>query len=364
MGASRSAIVLAVLLIGAPARAADALLFLGSPEHDEAEERAVVEAAIIYTRDLGVTIRVLPRAPPAAVSPESVAEVAAVARAGGARLVFWYAPRTRGVTAAGVVLYTVGRDGVHETHALVVPGPATPELHRALGLKLRAVLTGAARAEPSVPMPRPSVAPGAGPLRPGTPSAAAAPTSAPASPTTGPPGTPPAKSRRLRMRLATSYWLTVPASGTLLRQGLAVEAAAQPHPLVEAHLGLDLTTRPAVTGASGVATLLDLPIRAGARLLLRRGRWALGLGPVVSLHVLSATGLATDGTAGSSTQATAGLGAVAVARLEVWSHMSLDVRLLLERTLPHTRFLLNGAPAIDDGTLLVGVGVGVSFVAP
>ena len=361
MGGPRTAVVVALLLAGAQANAADSLLFLGSPAQSEAADREVVEAATIYTRDLGVTIRVLTRAAPVVVSPQGVADVAALARAAGARLAFWFAPRAHAMGVSGAILYTVGRDGVQDTHALPVPGPDGPELHRAIGLKLRAVLTGAPIAGPTVPMPRPAPTTGAA-SRPDRAPAPTASAPAPGAATTAA-QVPPGRDREVRVRLGTGYWLTVPASGTHLRQGVAIEASVQPHPLVEAHLGLDVTTKVEATATTGVATLLDLPVRAGARLVLHRARLTLGLGPLVSLPVLSAHGLATDGTSGRSTKVAAGLGASAVVRYELWRRVSVGVRLLFERTLPHTRFLIDQTPAIDDGTWLVGLGVGVSFVA-
>jgi hypothetical protein len=356
MGAARWAILVGLVALAAPPAAAETLLFLRAPAQTEAEVSAVLEQVAIYTRDLGVAISVRSEAPPATVTGGAIAATAALARAAGARLVFWYAPR---IGEAGTVLYTVGGDGVRDTHALIVAGAA--DLPRVLALKLRAVVTGAVHAEPSVPLPPPASPPAAS-VTASTPAAAAAATAPVAALAAA--AAPAAAPARRGVRVATGYWLTVPAGGALTRQGLAVEVAAQPRPALEVHLGLDFTTKPAVTGAGGVATLFDLPVRLGARLLLRRGGWTFGLGPLASLHVLSATGLALDGVAGGATRATAGLGAAVLARRDVSERTTVEVRVLFERTVPHTRFLLHGTPAIDDGTWLLGLGAAVGFVAP
>ncbi|HEY3357805.1 MAG TPA: hypothetical protein VGQ83_31425 [Polyangia bacterium] len=347
--AVRAALLLTLTVAAVPAAADGTVLFLSAGERSRLDEGALLDAVAIYTRDLGLVVRVELGAP-AALTPAAVALVLARARAAGARLVFWCTAH-RGPGGGTIVLYTVAGDGgrAPEVHEAPVPGPA-PDVDRALALKLRAILTGAVALDPmvarrAIPLPAPASA---------------------AAPATGAGGAapPPRAGPRRRAQVAAGYWLTAPRHAELIRQGLSVEAATTLGAHLEAHVGLEVTTRPSISEATGIATLLDLPIRLGARGLLRRGRWGVGGGPVVTVHVLAASGLAPDGARGDSTQVSIGLGAAALARRRISSHLSVDLRLLIERTVPRTRFLLGGLPAIDEGALLLGAGLALGFAAP
>ncbi|MCC6994408.1 MAG: hypothetical protein IT370_07250 [Deltaproteobacteria bacterium] len=376
MRGGRAAVALALaLLIGsasARAEAAQAILFLGGtrPALDDAR---LLDAVAVYTRDLRLEVHRRPGAAPAEVTAQSLGAVVALVRGEQARLAFWYVVRPAGDT----VLYAVGLDGERPlVSALPVAGGPGPELDRALALKLRAILTGAAQDEPRIATPepvavevkpqvspRPELKPSPSPTPSPSPSPSPTPSPSPVSRGAVPSPSPLAPAGGAWLG-AAGYWLTVPSSGDFVRHGVALEAARRLRGAFEVHAGLEVSTGAELVGATGIGTLSDFPLRVGARVLFRRGRVTVGLGPVAALHVLSASGLAREGGSGEALRFGGGLGGELLARVGLRGHMSADLRVLVERTLPHTRFLIEGAPVLDQGAVLFGVGVGLSFGVP
>jgi hypothetical protein len=150
----------------------------------------------------------------------------------------------------------------------------------------------------------------------------------------------------------------------LARQGIAVDVGRPLGRTLELHLGSEMTTMPRKETPAGVATLLDIPIRAGARGLLRVGSVTIGLGPMLSAHVLSVSGLGFDGTRGGTLTAAAGLGADAVGRAPLTQQLALDVRILAEVVVPSTTFELHGRSSVEAAGLLFGLGVGLVVAVP
>ncbi len=365
-----SALTLALLSASARAEAAQAIVFLGGarPALDDAR---LLDAVAVYTRDLRLEVHRRPGAAPGEVTAQTLGAVVALVRGEQARLAFWYVVRPAGDT----VLYAVGLDGERPlVSALPVAGGPGPELDRALALKLRAILTGAADSEPRIATPEPvvevgpAVKPEISPRPEVTPEPSPSPSPSPSTsavPSPSPSPAAAASSSAGRSWLgAAGYWLTVPASGDFVRHGVALEAARRLRGAFEVHAGLEVSTGAELVGDTGIGTLSDLPVRVGARVLFRRGRVTVGLGPVASLHVLSASGLAREGGEGEALRFGGGLGGELLARVGLRGHMSADLRLLVERTLPHTRFLIQGAPVLDQGAVLFGVGLGLSFGVP
>jgi len=341
--------VLLVAMVGrvqaAPTRTA---VFLSAGATAAVDESAVLDAVAIYTRDLAVMVRVRP-GPPAALTPTALGGAVATAQADGADVVFWCA-----VTADGVTLYAVSlAGGAPQLHEAPVPAATSADGPRAIALKLRAIITGAATLDPTVrrpPIPIPREPPAAS--RPAAERSIRTEPVGASRPAPGP----------ARFRLGSGYWLTTPlTSADLLRQGLAVEGAVRAGATIELTGALEVMTRPSVTNVAGVTTVTDLPLRIGARWMIRRGRTAVGLGPIVSLHFLFASAVDAEGRIGEATDVAAGLGGGAVARLRLTEQVSVEVRALVERLLPRTRFLIGGTPALDDGGTLLGLGLGVSY---
>jgi hypothetical protein len=313
-------IALAILLMAAPAAgdAGGTVLFLTAPQ-PVADDAAIAEAVAIYTRDLGLVVRQVARAP-SENGPERVAEVAALVRAEGARLAFWVRP---GGPEGGQVLCAVSRSSpsLIEVKLAGVEGDRA----RALALEVRALVTG------GVDPPKP----------------------------TGPVVEP---RRDARLLLALGYRLTLPTDTALLRQGIVVEAALPLGRYLEPWLALELTTAPTRTvGNQGQASLLDVPIRTGLHALWRRGRATLGLGPTFALHLVMATALGTDGTSGSAFRVEAGLGGDLLGRVRITDRIAVELHFLVEELLPNNHFQLHGTPALDGGGLLFGLGATLVF---
>ena len=373
MGTGRAAVALALALLigGASARAdaAQAIVFLGGarPALDDAR---LLDAVAVYTRDLRLEVHRRPGAAPGEITAQSLGAVVALVRGERARLAFWYVVRPAGDT----VLYTVGLDGERPlVNALPVAGGPGPELDRALALKLRAILTGAADSEPRLATPDPVVEPAKPePAVTPSPSPSPSPSASPSPPPSPSPSPSPSASTPRAGAAGASkswlgaagYWLTVPTSGDFVRHGVALDVARRLRGAFEVHAGLEVSTGAELVGETGIGTLSDLPLRIGARVLFRRSRVAVALGPVASLHVLSASGLAREGGRGEALRFGAGVGGELLGRVGLRGQMAAELRVLVERTLPHTRFLIEGAPLLDQGAVLFGVGVGLSFAVP
>jgi hypothetical protein len=358
----RLGLVLLSLAVAAQARAGARTLILLHGTQPAAEDAALAQAVTIYSRDLDYEVQrsgdVVPE-----ITPEGLGRVVAFVRQSGARMAFWAESRAATPPRKNeAVLYAVGNvNGRIAINALRVRGVVGPELDRALALKVRAVLTGAADVEPNEPLPPPKLPP---------PPPVAAPAANPPprivyvnvpvpTPTTPPPPAP-----RPRFRLAADYRLTLPQNPALLRHGVYVDASLPLGRFVELFLGVDVATAPAQQIAAGLASLFDLPLRLGLRARLERGRWRFLLGAVASLHVLSATAVGFDGTRGDATRLSAGLGGELDVQARLTEHMSADLRFLAEGLVPDERFQLHGALAIDAGGALFGLGAGLSFSAP
>jgi hypothetical protein len=347
---SRLALVLLSLAVAAQARAGARTLVLLHGTQPAAEDAALAQAVTIYSRDLDYEVQrsgdVVPE-----ITPEGLGRVVVFVRRSGARMAFWAeSPRKN-----EAVLYAVGNvNGRIAINALHVRGLAGAELNRALALKVRAVLTGAADVEPNEPLPSPKLPP-------------------PAPPVVAPPRivyvTVPAPlpvrtPDRVRFRLAANYRLTLPTNTALMRHGVYVDASLPLGRFVELALGVDVASAPARQIAVGLASLFDVPLRLAVRARLERGRWRFLAGAVASLHVLVATAVGFDGTRGDATRVAAGLGGELDVQARLTGHMSADLRVLAEGLVPDEKFQLHGALAIDAGGALFGIGAGLSFSAP
>jgi hypothetical protein len=159
--------------------------------------------------------------------------------------------------------------------------------------------------------------------------------------------------------------LVLPSSDTALaRQGLAAEIGRPFGHAFELHIGAEMTNEPQKRIAAGAASLLDVPLRLGARALVRVGRVTVGLGPLLSVHLLSVSALGFDGTRGDALTVAAGLGGGLVGRLALTDELGLDLRLIAEAIVPPTTFVLHGSPSVNARGVLLGFRAGLVVAVP
>jgi hypothetical protein len=127
-----------------------AVLWFRSADAASIDARALLDAVAVYTRDLGLAVRAAADPLPVPGDAAAARSAAATLRAQGARLGFWCEMRPGDDVA---VLTVVGGDGHLELHLVERTGAHEAELYRAIGLKLRSVLTGTAIPEPPRPPP-------------------------------------------------------------------------------------------------------------------------------------------------------------------------------------------------------------------
>lgn len=169
---------------------------------------------------------------------------------------------------------------------------------------------------------------------------------------------------RERLRLSGGYRLTVPVDPAQIRHALFIEGALPLGGWLELTLATEMATEPTGVDAGGAATLLDVPLRLGARAHLVRGRVRFGGGALVSLHVLDATEIVYGAGRVDDVRVSVGLGADAVLQIALTSHVGIDVRVLAEALVPRQRFTVAGATALDVGPALFGAATGLVFSAP
>lgn len=317
-----------------------------------------MQAISIYTRDLGLELETRPGAP-TEITPDSLGAVLVALQSSGARAIFWCAVRRDRPEPAAVLYAIAVEHGAPAVYALPAGRPDTPDVYRALALKLRAVLTGAAAVEPREPTPPPRLPPP--PLPPLPPTASPAPSTTPTPP--APVAVAPTAPRRPRLTLATRYVATLPLETVLIRHGIEVDAVLPFRSRFEAHLEVELTAPPTATVAAGSASLLDVPIRLGARGYLGGRRLRLGAGPLVGLHIIDVDGFGTDGTRGHDRRVSAGLGGDIVGRARLSDHVSIELVFRVEELVPNARFTLHGTPIFASGGVLFGVGAGLVLAA-
>jgi hypothetical protein len=350
MKARAVSIITTVLLWSAGARASSSTIIFLTASPPELDDDALAEAVTIYSRDIGLTLERRGEAP-LTVTADSLGSVVALVRRSGVRLAFWYVVRHQANENGDVILYAVSAGAERpEVDALRIHGLSGAALYRALGLKVRAILTGAAASEPHEPVPSPLPPP---------------PLAAPPKPT--PPSTVVVSARgpRLTGHLSTAYRLTMPLDPTLIRHGILFEAALVLYRRFEIFLGTDVSSQPTHTVSAGSATLLDVPLRIGGRVFVSAGRFVrLGVGPAFALHVLSVSGFGADGARGDETRQVAGIGGMVSARFRLSAHLLAEVGFVVEQVLPPARFLLHGVPVLTVEGPLFGLNIGFGYAVP
>lgn len=327
----------------APAPAGDhAILWFRSSDAATIDARALLDAVAVYTRDLGLAVRAAPDPAPVPADATAARDASAALRAQGARLGFWCEMRPGADVA---VLTVVGVDGHLELHLVERTGAHEAELYRAIGLKLRSVLTGTA-------VPEPATAP---------PPAAPAPVPAAPVPTVGARAQIPPPARRPFVSLG--YRFSSPVDDASPRHALAIDgglALARP---LEIYAGTELAPRREDAIDTDTLSIFDWPIFAGARVVRRGGRATFGGGVFAALHLLWASASGTDGMTERSFTAAGGAGAELLGRLHLSGAVAAELRVYAEVPFPTTHFSLRGHEAVDLGAR-AGAGVGLVFPAP
>jgi hypothetical protein len=323
----------------------ETVLWFRSADAPTIDGRALLDAVGVYTRDLGLTVRAAPDPVAVPADAPSARDAAAALRAQGARLGFWCEMRAGADVA---VLTVVAADGHLELHVVERTGAHEAELYRAIGLKLRSVLTGTAIPEPPPARATPPAAT--------TPVPAAAPV-----PTVSAQALPPATRRPF---VSLGYRFSSPVDSAKPRHALAIEGALGLGPVLEIAAGTELATRLEQPGNNGdTISLFDWPITAGARFVRRGSRFTVGGGAFAAVHLLWASATGSDGMSGSSFVVSGGAGAELLARLRLAGGLAAEARLFAEVPVPTTSYSLRGTEVLNFGTR-AGVGVGVAFPAP
>jgi hypothetical protein len=323
------------------------ILWFRSADAPTIDARALLDAVAVYTRDLGLTVRAAAEPAPVPADARSARDAATALRAQAARLGFWCEMRPGADVA---VLTVVGADAHLELHLVERTGAHEAELYRAIGLKLRSVLTGTAVPEPP-PAPRAPPPAVPAPEPPATP------------PTIGARAEPATPSPARRPFLSLGYRFSSPVDDASPRHALAIDGALPLGRFVEIDAGTELAPRRADTVDTDTISIFDWPIIAGARVVRRSGRATLGGGLFAALHLLWASANGGDGMTQSAFTAAGGAGAELLGRLHLTGALAAELRVYAEVPVPTTHFSLRGHQAVDMGAR-AGAGLSLAFPAP
>jgi hypothetical protein len=363
-----------------PAPDAQTFVFLGHSQKTTIDERLLMDAVAIYTRDLGIALVQSPDRQPVQLTAPAIDDLVALLRTRGARLGFWCQATPNGHQVELVTIDARKNVG-HAFFDLDLSSKS--DVYRAIALKLRAALVGNEGAEPSAGQTA------SAPLA-MAPATAPAPVSAPVGPkaaVASPSASGPARSRASdsaavagngpprgeaqaasplasRIFFGGGYALSFPidaAGGPSARNGLALHVIAPVGPSFEWDLGTDLASTADTTKGGATVSVLDIPLRVEGRLLRNLGIISMGAGVFAGVHWLSADASATGVTDHESAlMATTGL--ELLARGPSYHHLAVELRGWIEVNVPETRFTVQGAPVFDAGPLRLGLNLGI--VAP
>jgi hypothetical protein len=329
-----------------PPRAGDLVLFLAPAEPEGLDVRALLDAVAIYTRDLGARVQLLPELPPAPATTFR-ARALALLRARAARLAFWCAP---GADNRSIGLRSLDAQGILRAEVVAGSGPEGPDLHRAIALKLRAILTGD---ESQAPPPAPDPAPPPAETAPAASSVQAVPAISVAE------AHRPAPAAR-GLGLAVEYAVSS-SPARAVQNGLALEGSFRAGRGLEVALAAGVALGPESSVPAGTLSLYDVPLRLGARYVRPGSRLAVGGGLYGTAHILAARASSPDGRRDGDVGAAGGAGIEALARSPGLGWLALELRLYAEALMPRTRFLVGGTPALETGVWTAGATMGVRF---
>jgi hypothetical protein len=335
------------------ARDSDAgILYLVAASPTTIDAAAVVDAVGIYTRDLGLGVRIVRDDAGESAAPDAAPRVALLLRARRARLAFWCVPSADG---RSVALVSVEAAGTWREDRVAYDDALKADFHRAVALKLRAILTSAADDAASAAS--------------GAPSATAAAPAVLAPVQTRPPA-PPADARALappsesaRWALAAQYglgWASGDFAGA--RQSVGLELAAAPGSVaaLEFYAGARVARAAHGSVSAGTVELSDVPLWLGARWVGGGRRLALGLGGWAAAHLLSATARSSTSETSNTFTASGGAGLEAQLRVPASGRWSVQLTAWAEAILPRTRLLVADS-ALDSGRFQGGLSLGVAL---
>jgi hypothetical protein len=235
------------------------------------------------------------------------------------------------------------------TDVVNVAGLRGPDLHRAVALELRAVLTPENNRRAPAPVTS-EIAPAAG---------VASPVVVPA--TAPEPRRAPALALAAGVGYAASWTPGADAASTRAALALRATAALGRKERVELLAGVDLPLAVEGTVAAGSISLRDVPLRMGGRLRWRAARFVMGVGAFGAVHLLFASARSSAGAHDNSRTAAGGGGVEALVRGPLVGPLSWEIRGFAEGMAPRTRFLVGGTPAIETGRYAMGGGLGLTF---
>jgi hypothetical protein len=371
-----------------PPHAPDQILFLTPSRPNGLEVRPLVDAVTTYTHDLGLSVKTVEDDTGAPV-PADVERLAALVRARRALVAIWCVPSTDG--SAAVDLYAAFASGTVRREVVHLTGPQGPEFDRAMALKVRAMLAPEGSAEARVRARPPAAAadkgeaveaaPASGPAGEGS-ARAPAPAAAPAPGGTGgvteprPPAPVPVSSIATRpaapvvrhpppetavVAAGLAYFLSIPSGQAPTRQGVLVQGLGRLGAHAELFLSAGLGLAETANTATGSLSLYDVPLRLGGRYLHRTASATLAGGLFGAVHVLSASATAPGGASADTLTAAGGAGLDALARGGLFGPLAWELRAWFEATVPRTRFLVGGTPAVETGRWAGGLSFGVVF---
>jgi hypothetical protein len=345
------------------AGAAGSILLLhrggGSAPSASENERALLEALRIYTRDLGLQVVEWPGAPQVASSAGELLRVTSLGQDVGAELVVWLSPPGDPPT-----LYALRvRDG--RVHRTAVAADDAEVVARTLGLKVRSLYTRPANERPpdwiDVPI---TPAPPPAPATPALPSAPVA------------PAEPARVARPVGIELSVLGSVELPPDTTWARYGLLLRAGLLLTPASVGSIRAAVEVDGAITqtfseatvrssGPGGAVTsrvaVHDVPLGVSLWGRFERGPVLLAFGLRPSLHIVHATATVTDVPTVPSPgvdRLTFGIGVQATVRYQVNRAWAIAALLGAELLLPDQVFTVGGAaaPGLGGGQFLVSLG--------
>jgi len=358
-----------------------AFVFLGGrADRTAVDERPLLDAVAIYTRDLGIALLQSPGAQPTSLSSAALDDVTALLRARGARLGFWcqLAPGGRQIE-----LVTVDPRRSVARYSFDPESASKSDLYRSIALRLRATLVGVEPTEgaagtvtagpaPTPPSP-PAVPPS--PARATQPAAGSGARPAPPAAATEPPpvGFPPPRQGRTRasdewprMFFGAGYALSYPlrtSAGASARHALALDVMVATRGHLEWDFGTDLAPSSDRTSTVASISVMDIPLRLGGRWVHQSGPLTVAAGPFLGVHWLSANASAVMQTDQRTAFGAVG-GADLLVRGPVLAGFAPQARVWAEVNVPRTRFTIQGVPNYDVGALRLGLTVEIVAPAP
>ncbi|HEX7597592.1 MAG TPA: hypothetical protein VF518_05220 [Polyangia bacterium] len=327
------------LLLATAAPGVDKTVWLLEQNDWQREEAALLEALLMYTRDLRVpiTISLTPAEAEAAEgetvaeSIESQVETARTRCAAGAWLVLWFDGRR---TEPSLSVYRCAEAA--ELKMPLVPVDDLDLAAQTLALKLRGVIAQLPEAADR--------------------SAGHGRKAADSSLHTK------AEREVSAWELGLGYALLAASADSGLRQGGTLRLGK---PFVRWPIAVEVDATLATSlsyGAKGYqVSASDLPL--GLALTVRSGLtgWLFAAGPRVSLHYVKATGSGPDGRKGNDSSTSAGLGGIAQMRYQALKRLAFGLALMSEVVMPRQRFTLDKGYPLDVGMWQWALTAGVVY---